>query len=243
MGPDGPVTGEQINDGPTTAPRQSAAVILLRDAGDPFELLLVQRNPLQRFMGGFWVFPGGAVDAGEGDGDAAHRAAAVRELQEEAGVVVRAGELVKYSRWITPELLRIRFDAHFFLALAPAGAQARCDGRECVDQRWTTPRDALAAGARGERRLAFPTLRQLEQLSAFSSAQALLSHARSHDVVAMRPRVERSGEVARLYLPGDTEEDNPPRRAGKALEIPSKTSESSTNPRKWTNGRPTDPGG
>ncbi len=129
MGRDGPVTGEQINDGPTTAPRQSAAVILLRDAGDPFELLLVQRNPAQRFMGGFWVFPGGAVDADEGDGDDAHRAAAVRELQEEAGVVVRADELVKYSRWITPELLRIRFDAHFFLALAPAGAQARCDSR------------------------------------------------------------------------------------------------------------------
>ena len=31
-------------------------------------------------MGGVWVFPGGAVDAGEGEGDAAHRVAAVREL-------------------------------------------------------------------------------------------------------------------------------------------------------------------
>ena len=37
-------------------------------------------------MGGAWVFPGGAVDAAEGEGDAAHRAAAVRELAEEAAV-------------------------------------------------------------------------------------------------------------------------------------------------------------
>src|SRR5215213_2578688 len=99
-----PATGEQLNDGPPTTPRPSAAVILLRDGRAPFELLLVQRNPAQRFMGGYWVFPGGAVDAHEGHGDAAHRAAAVRELQEEAGVEgVRPDELVKYSRWITPE--------------------------------------------------------------------------------------------------------------------------------------------
>ena len=37
-------------------------------------------------MGGVWVFPGGAVDAHEGEGDAAHRVAAVRELEEEAAV-------------------------------------------------------------------------------------------------------------------------------------------------------------
>src|SRR5215207_7589585 len=139
-----PVTGEQLNDGPPTTPRPSAAVILLRDGRAPFELLLVQRNPAQRFMGGYWVFPGGAVDAHEGDGDAAHRAAAVRELQEEAGIDgVTPDELVKYSRWITPELLKIRFDTHFFLALAPAGTRARCDGRECVALDWSTPHDAL----------------------------------------------------------------------------------------------------
>ena len=51
-------------------------------------MLLVQRTPKARFMGGVWVFPGGAVDAGEGDGDDAHRAAALRELQEEAAIAL-----------------------------------------------------------------------------------------------------------------------------------------------------------
>ena len=202
-----PVTREELNDGAPTTPRQSAAVILLRDGGDPgdgFELLLVQRNPAQRFMGGYWVFPGGAVDAHEGEGDAAHRAAAVRELREEAGVAgIEPGELVKYSRWITPELLRIRFDTHFFLARAPAGTHARCDGRECVALRWDSPAAILAAHRRDELALAFPTLRHLEQLSGFQSAEHLLEHARTHEVVPMRPHAVRTGEVARLYLPGE----------------------------------------
>ena len=72
--------GEEYNPGPPTPPRQAATVILLRGGAEDLEVLLVRRTPQARFMGGVWVFPGGAVDAVEGDGDEAHRAAAVREL-------------------------------------------------------------------------------------------------------------------------------------------------------------------
>ena len=44
----------------------------------------MQRNPEARFMGGAWVFPGGAVH----DDDAGPPAAATRELAEEAGVSI-----------------------------------------------------------------------------------------------------------------------------------------------------------
>src|ERR1700676_2505624 len=112
-----PGPGEDYNPGPATPPRQAATVILLRGGSERLELLLVRRTPGARFMGGVWVFPGGAVDAGEGDGDDAHRAAAIRELQEEAGVRLdEPGDLVKFSRWITPAAVQIRFDTHFFLA-------------------------------------------------------------------------------------------------------------------------------
>ena len=120
---DRPPPGEELNDsGEETVPRQAATVILLRGGADALELLLVRRTPHARFMGGVWVFPGGAVDAHEGEGDAAHRVAAVRELQEEAGIVVAdpAG-LVKFSRWITPAEVVVRFDTHFFLAPLPDG--------------------------------------------------------------------------------------------------------------------------
>src|SRR5216683_3578708 len=81
-----PHSGEEYNPGPATNPRQAATVILLRGGADALEVLLVRRSPKARFMGGVWVFPGGAVDEGEGDGDEAHRAAAIRELREEAGI-------------------------------------------------------------------------------------------------------------------------------------------------------------
>ena len=79
MDVDRPGPGEELNDGAVTVPRQAATVIVLRGGAQTLEILLVQRNPAQRFMGGAWVFPGGAVDAHEGEGDGAHRAAAVRE--------------------------------------------------------------------------------------------------------------------------------------------------------------------
>src|SRR6266446_6195653 len=94
-----PGSGEEYNPGPATPPRQAATVILLRGGAEKLEVLLVRRTPQARFMGGVWVFPGGAVDAGEGDGDEAHRAAAVRELREEAAIDLQdAGGLVKFSR-------------------------------------------------------------------------------------------------------------------------------------------------
>ena len=68
---DRPPPGEELNDsGEETVPRQAATVILLRGGADALELLLVKRTPHARFMGGVWVFPGGAVDAHEGEGDA-----------------------------------------------------------------------------------------------------------------------------------------------------------------------------
>jgi 8-oxo-dGTP pyrophosphatase MutT (NUDIX family) len=204
MTTDRPSTREQLNHGPATTPRQSASVILLRDAADGLELLLVRRNPAQRFMGGYWVFPGGAVNAGEGEGDLAHRAAAVRELQEEAGVSgIAAGELVKYSRWITPELIRIRFDTHFFLARAPAGTRAVPDGTECVDLRWSSPKSALEAHADGELPLVFPTIKHLQELAAFGTVEELLAAARARDVQPVQPRVVVRGEAAAVLLPGE----------------------------------------
>jgi 8-oxo-dGTP pyrophosphatase MutT (NUDIX family) len=199
-----PHSGEEYNPGPATTPRQAATVILLRGGGDGLEVLLVRRTPAARFMGGVWVFPGGAVDAGEGDGDDAHRAAALRELSEEAAITIDdPGVLVKFSRWITPAQVRIRFDTHFFLAVLPPGQVPRIDGQECVDLGWFTPQAALDAHGKGEIALVFPTIKHLEQLSEFSSADMLLAHARERDVQPVQPKVFLDGEVARLLLPGD----------------------------------------
>jgi 8-oxo-dGTP pyrophosphatase MutT (NUDIX family) len=201
---DRPGPGEELNLGETTAPRPAATVIVLRGGDRALEVLLVKRNPDARFMGGAWVFPGGAVDRSEGQGDAALRAAAVREVAEEAGIRLPSPEqLVPYSRWITPPQVKIRFDTWFYLAPLPAGATPQVDGSEIVDARWYAPADALRAAADGQLLLVFPTIKHLEQLSSFASADVLLDHARSKEIRPVEPRIVVSGEQARVVLPGE----------------------------------------
>jgi 8-oxo-dGTP pyrophosphatase MutT (NUDIX family) len=202
---DRPAPGEELNAATApTEPRQAATVIVLRGGSEALEVLLVQRNPQQPFMGGAWVFPGGAVDSAEGEGDAAHRACAVREAEEEAGL--RLGDpaaLVKFSRWITPAEVRVRFDTHFFLAPAPPDARPRPDGRECVALGWFTPSAALEGYAQGRLTLVFPTIKHLEQLAGFGSSAQLMDWARGREVRPVQPKVLLTGEVARVVLPGE----------------------------------------
>lgn len=204
IGAPGPGEELKADDTPATVPRQAASVIVLRGGADALEVLLVRRTPKARFMGGVWVFPGGAVDAGEGEGDAAHRAAAVRETLEEAAIELGdPTALVPYSRWITPREVAIRFDTHFFLAPMPDGQEPAVDGDEIVDLGWFTPSGALEASRAGQLDLVFPTVKHLEQLAPFASADALLAHAAAHDVVQVEPRIVGFGETARILLPGD----------------------------------------
>ena len=201
---DRPAPGEELNSGAVTPPRLAATVILLRGGAEALELLLVKRNPEARFMGGVWVFPGGAVDASEGEGDVALRAAAVRELDEEAGIRLDdPSAIVPFSRWITPAEVKIRFDTWFFLAPAPEGAEPRIDGEEAVDSGWFTPQAALDAHRAGEILLVFPTIKHLEQLAPFATADELIAHAHGKEVLPVQPKVVMGGETARVLLPGE----------------------------------------
>ena len=196
-----PPSGEEFNPGEVTKARQAASLILLRDSPDGPEVLLVQRNPEQRFMGGAWVFPGGATHAGE---DADHAATAIRELEEEAGIALPGDvELVPFSRWITPEQVKVRFDTRFFAAHAPAGTEATPDGSECVDARWLRPAEALAAHAQDQLALVFPTIKHLELLSENASVDETLAAARARPVEPIMPKVAIRDGHAQVVLPGE----------------------------------------
>jgi 8-oxo-dGTP pyrophosphatase MutT (NUDIX family) len=197
---DRPHPGEELNEGEVTEPRQAASLLLLRDSPEGPEVLLVQRNPAQRFMGGAWVFPGGALHAEDAD----HAAAGVRELLEEAGIALPPdAEVVPWSRWITPEQVKVRFDTWFFLAEAPPGAEPTPDGGECVDARWLRPAAALDAFARDELTLVFPTIKHLEALAGMRSVADALDKARTREVVPVQPRVVVRGDEAEIVLPGE----------------------------------------
>jgi 8-oxo-dGTP pyrophosphatase MutT (NUDIX family) len=201
-----PPSGEEFNPGEVTEARQAASVIVLRDSPEGPEVLLVQRNPEQRFMGGAWVFPGGANHPGE---DADLAATAVRELEEEAGIALSADvELVPFSRWITPEQVKVRFDTWFFAARAPADAEATPDGGECVDARWLRPAAALVAHAGDELALVFPTIKHLEELSEYATVEDTLAAARDRPVEPVMPRVAVHEGSAQVLLPGDAGYDD-----------------------------------
>ena len=132
------------------------------------------------------------------------RAAAVRELREEAGIELAGdAELVELSRWITPAEVQIRFDTHFFLADAARRAGAARGRRGVRRAPLVDARRGAGRNAAGEIELVFPTIKHLEQLSRFGSAEALLEHARGRDVQPVQPRIAIEGEVARVLLPGD----------------------------------------
>ncbi len=93
-------------------PRPASTILPLRDGADGVEVLLVRRNLNSDFVGGAYVFPGGAVDAGDAaladrvvgldeasaserlglaTGGLAYYVAALRELYEEAGLLLGTG--------------------------------------------------------------------------------------------------------------------------------------------------------
>ena len=199
-------------------PRPAATIILLRRGGKHaergVELLLVKRNPNARFMPSVWVFPGGAVDEGERSNEAgaeltveederAHRACAIRELAEEAGIELSEdADLKAWSRWITPEEVPIRFDTRFYVALAPPHSPPKADGEETVDAGWFTPRRALELHGAGEMKLVFPTIKHLETLLAYRNADQVLA-AVGDRVEPVLPKVVGEGEDLRVLLPGD----------------------------------------
>jgi len=205
MAQHGPESGTILNEsGVPTEPRQAATVIVLRGGADRLEILMAQRTPKARFMGGAWVFPGGAVDAHEGTGDVSHRAAAVREVEEEVGITLPdPAALVPFARWITPPEVSIRFDTYFFIAVAPDDAEVRIDGQEIVDARWFEPSRALEGAEAGELLMVFPTIKTLERIARFTSADELVEWASQREVRPVQPRVEGQGEAARIVLDDD----------------------------------------
>jgi 8-oxo-dGTP pyrophosphatase MutT (NUDIX family) len=186
-------------------PKPAATVIVARPGGPGIEILALRRASASRFQPGFVVFPGGSIDPGDGTladrwfGDRAEaaRACALRELYEEAGVLLTAsgpaarppdepaaslrfqpppvGALVEVARWVAPAFLEVRFDATFFATPAPAGLEVWADGSEIDRAEWRPPAEVLAAGDRGDHPLAWPTRVTLEALARCESVRDVLA--------------------------------------------------------------------
>jgi 8-oxo-dGTP pyrophosphatase MutT (NUDIX family) len=165
---------------PLVEPRSAASVVLLRDTAGGPEILYLRRNPDLKFMGGYWVFPGGGIDpvdhlpGKEADEAGAARRAAAREAHEEAGVRIAPARLHPVCHWTTPAASPIRFATWFFAAAAGTDT-VRVDGGEIHDHQWRRPADALRAHQARELRFANPT---------FALTTRFAEHATVRDILA-----------------------------------------------------------
>ena len=81
--------------------------------------------------------------------------------------------LSPWSHWITPELMKRRFDTRFFMAEMPAGQYCRPDSRETVQGLWISPEEGLTGNMDGKIPLSPPTLVTLHELLKYQSLNDL----------------------------------------------------------------------
>jgi len=188
----------------------AASVLVLRDG--PLEVLMMRRRADASFVPNAWVFPGGAVDDEDrvaGDELATMRITAARELFEETGVWLGAPlsdeqreksfaellrkspidfeRLVWTSHWITPFGVPKRFDTWFFLTRVERDVIATAALAEAVEVDWFAPEDALAR--KNELRLVFPTIKNLEAIVGFRTADELIESRRGADIKPIQPLI------------------------------------------------------
>jgi 8-oxo-dGTP pyrophosphatase MutT (NUDIX family) len=179
-------------------------VILVRDAPEGIETLMLRRNSKIAF-GGMWVFPGGRIDEADRAGLApedelaAARRAAVREAAEEAGLAVAEPGLVVFSHWTPPAIAPVRFHTWFFLAQAPSGRVA-IDQGEIHEHAWLRPEEALRRRDAQEIELAPPTFVTLFELARFGSVDRALAAAHARTPERFTTRIGRTeGGVVALW--------------------------------------------
>lgn len=109
--------------------------------------------------------------------------------------------LVWTSRWITPTALPKRFDTYFFLAKADRDVVATAEDNEAVEVMWIAPEDALARAKAGTMQMVFPTIKNLEAICGFDTADALIASRRGIDIAPIQPVLVVENGEKKLVIP------------------------------------------
>ena len=189
-------------------PRPASTVVLLRESGKGLETLLLKRNKALLFAGGYWVFPGGALDPGDlaaagGDELQASRIAAAREAWEESGLRPRLEDMVLVSHWTTPVAEPKRFSTWIYAAPVAGGEDVVIDGGEIHDHLWIAIEDALARHRQGQLAILPPTLVTLLSLASYDSIAQLVAEERRSPVPEVLPVFADDGGKVTVMFSGD----------------------------------------
>ena len=197
-----------------TPVHDAATVVLVRDTAAGLECLMLRKTKGQAF-GGLWVFPGGRVEDGDGTGLDGARPAAVREAEEETGLVLDAADLVPFAHWNPPVEAPRRYATWFFLGGLPEGAaDVVVDGGEIGDHVWTTPAAAHRAPPRRRDRPAAAHLGQpaAHRRPARRGDRAGRRRPRARSTTSRTHIADLDGVLVSLWEPDAAYESRRPRR-------------------------------
>lgn len=125
----------------------------------------------------------------------------IEKVAASSGISLDVDALHLIARWVTPRAMPKRFDTYFFLAEMPENQLPEPDGNEVVSAHWFTPRQALAAGARGECLLLPPTFWTLKDLEIYSSADEAIAAMGRESVDPIEPIVARKDGKIIIQVP------------------------------------------
>ena len=136
---------------------------------------------------------------------------ALRAFLAERGLRLDLEALHPLARWVTPEAEARRYDARFFVAVAPPGQTGAHDAHETTASFWANPAEVLRRWEAGEVKVPPPTHCMLALLATCTTIDEALALATSSSLDPICPRLVRHadgvGETIALTLPGDPEHD------------------------------------
>lgn len=194
-------------------PRPASTVALIRDGRTGIETLLLKRNKALLFAGGFWVFPGGAlesadIEAAGGDVEQASCIAAQREAEEECGLQPALESMVQLSHWTTPVVEPKRFYTWIYAAPVAEDKDVKIDGEEIHDSQWIGVKEAVAAHRQGEFAMLPPTFITLLDLGRFDTVADFCSAERKEKPPEVLPVFSSIDETIVVLFPGDAGYDS-----------------------------------
>jgi 8-oxo-dGTP pyrophosphatase MutT (NUDIX family) len=122
------------------------------------------------------------------------------DFLDRRGLVLRTDLLRAWAHWITPEFEPRRYDTRFFLAVMPAGQLTRDVSGEADKVAWMLPHEACAGVDDGSMAMLPPTYVTVQELTAYSTADAALEAAAGRTITTVTPGVELVGDEGFLTV-------------------------------------------